>query len=91
MVGVVLNLDLSLTNSYIFLADVLNQPELPDGLPNRWGGVAASYGMDPDVVGPNNLFDDAYRDSVVDDLQSLPTLSLTFAAGAIVRPHLDPV
>lgn len=69
---------LSRTNSYIFLHDVLSQPELPAGLPTAWGGVAASYGMDPDVVGENNLFDNRYRDTVIDDLQTLPTLSLVF-------------
>ena len=34
--------------------------------------------MDPDVVGENNLFDDLYRNTIIDDLQSLPTLSLVF-------------
>ena len=69
---------LSATNSYIFLHDVLSQPEQPEGLPDAWGGMPASYGMDPDVVGENNLFDNKYRESVIDDLQTLPTLSLVF-------------
>ena len=66
------------THSYLFLADVIQQPEQPDGYPSRWANMPASYGMDPQVVGENNLFDDNYRNTIIDDLQSLPTLSLVF-------------
>ena len=66
------------THSYLFLEDVISQPALPSGYPTSWAGMAADYGMDPDVVGEDNLFDDRYRDTVLQDLQTLPTLSLVF-------------
>ncbi|MCA9212096.1 MAG: tandem-95 repeat protein [Planctomycetales bacterium] len=67
------------TNSYFFLADVIEQPFQREGYPDRWAGMPADYGMDPDVVGVDNLFNDIYRNSVIDDLMTLPTLSLSFA------------
>ncbi len=66
------------THTFLFLKDVIQQPEQPDGYPERWAGLPASYGMDPDVVGESNLFDDLYRKTIIEDLQSLPTLSLVF-------------
>ena len=45
--------------------------------------MPADYGMDPDVVGVENLFNDVYRNSVIEDLQALPTLSLSFAVDDI--------
>lgn len=66
------------TRSYLFLADVIRQPETRAGYPTSWAGMSADYGMDPDVAGENNLFEDRYRDTIIEDLQSLPTLSLAF-------------
>lgn len=67
------------TNSFLFLDDVIEQPFRPEGYPSEWAGMPADYGMDPDVVGTDNLFNDIYRNSVVEDLKALPTLSLSFA------------
>ncbi|HUT13679.1 MAG TPA: lamin tail domain-containing protein, partial [Thermoguttaceae bacterium] len=64
------------TQTYLFLADVIRQPNDPAGYPSTWDGRPADYEMDPDVVGPNNLFADRYRDTILDDLQSLPTMSV---------------
>ncbi len=66
------------TQSYLFLADVINQPDSRAGYPTEWARMTADYGMDPDVVGENNLFEDRYRNTIIDDLQSLPALSLVF-------------
>lgn len=62
------------THTFIFLEDVIRQspagrPE--DGWPASWGANIRDYGMDPDVV-DNAL----YRDTIVDDLRSIPTLSI---------------
>jgi len=57
------------TQTYIFLEDVIRQDGA--GLPNNWGHSGADYAVDPDVV-----FDPAYADSIIDDLKSIPTLSL---------------
>ncbi len=64
------------TQTYLYLDDVVNQPNDPAGYPSTWAGVPADYEMDPDVVGPNNLFNDVYRDTIVEDLKSLPSLSV---------------
>lgn len=69
-----------MTQTYIFLDDVLKQTG--EGLPTQWGyfddqGPArpararANYAMDPDVVNSAN-----YKNTIRDDLRSIPTLSL---------------
>jgi len=57
--------------TYIFLKDVIRQTR-PAEYPTRWGGgVAADYEMDPDVVN-----DPRYRNTIQDDLKSIPTVSI---------------
>ncbi len=71
------------TTTYIFAAHVIRQDGA--GLPTTWGRfpngsteaernspVPANYEMDPDVVN-----DPRYRDTIRDDLKSLPIVSLT--------------
>ncbi len=68
------------TQTYIFLDDVLKQDGA--GLPEQWGyfddqgpprpaRMKANYEVDPEVVN-----DPAYRDTIKDDLRSIPTLSV---------------
>lgn len=58
------------THTYIFLDDVIRQPEHPAGFPTSgWGHAGPDYEMDPIVVG-------AYSNTIKDDLKSIPTLSL---------------
>ncbi len=57
------------TQTYIFLDDVLTQDGA--GMPTNWGPAATNYQVDPDVVN-----DPRYRDTIKDDLRSIPTLSL---------------
>jgi hypothetical protein len=68
------------TQTYVFLDAVLNQDGA--GLPQQWGyfddigptrpaRMRANYQVDPDVVN-----DPLYRDTIKDDLRSIPTLSL---------------
>ena len=68
------------TQTYVFLADVLRQDGA--GLPSLWGyyddqgpprpaRAPANYAMDPEIVNHPT-----YRDTILDDLRSVPTLSL---------------
>ncbi|MDP6634354.1 MAG: lamin tail domain-containing protein, partial [Phycisphaerae bacterium] len=72
------------SHTYIFLDDVINQPDYPTGFPTSWGSHPSEYGMDPDVV--NNPL---YSGTIKDDLKSIPTMSLVmdiddiFGAGGI--------
>jgi hypothetical protein len=59
------------TQTYIFLEDVIRQPDSPAGFPSRWGSTQADYEMDPEVVD-----DPRYQDQIIQSLQSLPSLSL---------------
>ncbi len=59
------------TQTYVFLQDIINQPSNPAGFPASWGGEPADYQMDPDIV--NNPL---YSDTLIDDLLSIPTMSL---------------
>ncbi len=40
------------TRTYLFLDDVIHQPQEPEGFPTSWGSRRADYEMDPEVVGP---------------------------------------
>jgi len=76
------------TQTYIFLADVVRQDyqaTLDAGFPSSWGGTSPDYGMDSQVIGTfdedgNPLYGDSYggiyANTIIDDLQSLPTLSI---------------
>lgn len=59
------------TQSYIFLDDVLGQPDQPEGFPEKWGSRNPDYGMDPDVVGP--IYS---NEEVKAALRSVPSISL---------------
>ncbi|MFB3788980.1 MAG: lamin tail domain-containing protein [bacterium] len=61
----------SITQTYIFLSEVIQQKR-PAGYPTRWGGgVSADYDMDPDVVN-----DARYRNTIREDLKSIPSMSI---------------
>ncbi|MFO7656981.1 MAG: lamin tail domain-containing protein [Bacteroidales bacterium] len=60
------------TCSYIFLNDVIKQPVLPDGFPANWGHTGkGDYEMDPNIVDKS-----PYKSTIIDDMKSIPTLSL---------------
>jgi hypothetical protein len=76
----------SVTNTYLFAADIINQPATPAGYPSDWGThnnggspflAQADYEIDSDVVGPNDLFNGIYTPRFEEALTSLPTVSLT--------------
>ncbi len=67
------------TATYLFVADVAKQDRaatLDAGFPVNWNGTSADYGLDPDVIGPNDRFQGKYADSIADDLKAIPTLSI---------------
>jgi len=57
--------------TYLFLNDVIRQPDSPPGFPSRWGSTQADYEMDPEVVD-----DPRYQDQITQSLRSLPSMSL---------------
>ena len=67
------------TQTYLFTSDIVQQTRqstINAGFPASWGGRGSDYGLDPDVIGPDDLFNGVYAESIADDLKSLPTLSL---------------
>ena len=68
------------TQTYLFVDDIVTQTRqsiIAAGFPSSWGGRgSADYGLDPDVIGPNDRFGGVYAESIRDDLKSLPTLSI---------------
>ena len=59
--------------SYIFLDDVLNQPENPPGYPS-----GTDFGMDADVT-----TNPTYSGTIKDDLKSIPTLSMSMPISSL--------
>lgn len=60
------------THSYIFLSQVLQQPNNPPGHPAVWqANYPADYEMDPNIVNHP-----VYGPTLASDLRSIPTLSL---------------
>ncbi len=59
------------TQTYIFAEHVLQQSAQPAGFPDNWGHAGADYEMSPDIVN-----DPEYRDTIKEDLMTLPAISL---------------
>ncbi len=70
------------TQSYIFLNDVITQPNNPPNTTPLWAGRIADYEMDPDVVD-----DPGYADEIIPALQTFPTLSLTMDPDDFYGPN----
>ncbi len=67
------------TQSYFFMADVMQQTAasiLAAGFPSSWGNRPADYGLDPDVIGPNDLFGGIYAAQLEASLLAIPTISI---------------
>ncbi|MDP7287956.1 MAG: lamin tail domain-containing protein, partial [Phycisphaerae bacterium] len=58
----------SVTHTYIFLEDVLQQPAVPDGFPADWKGVAPNYNMNQSVVNSTP--------TIRDDMKAVPVVSI---------------
>ena len=59
------------TETYIFPDDVINQPADPAGFPTTWGSETADYAMNTQIT-----TDPTYENQLVQDLLSLPTMSI---------------
>jgi hypothetical protein len=63
---------LSVTHSYLFLNQVLQQPSNPPGYPMTWqASYPADYGMDAGVASSTN-----YGRTITNDLRAIPTMSI---------------
>ena len=78
------------TQTYIFTSDVIHQTyqsAINAGFPASWGSRPADYGLDPDVIGPNDLFGGAYVGLIEDSLKAIPSLSLTLDNADFFGPN----
>ena len=78
------------TQTYIFTSDVIHQTyqsAINSGLPASWGSRSADYGLDPDVIGPNDLFGGVYVGLIEDSLKAIPTMSLTLNNADFFGPN----
>lgn len=80
------------TNTFIFIQDVLQQPNDPTGYPSEWGpytaipGTAiADYEMDPEIVD-----DPRYAPYLKEALLSIPTMSLVTKKENLFSHSTDP-
>ena len=68
------------TQTYLMLNDVVTQSfqqTVDAGFPEMWSNHHhADYGMDPDVAGPNDLFEGRFANQMIDSLTAAPTLSI---------------
>jgi hypothetical protein len=67
------------THSYLFLTDITRQTQSNTeaaGFPNLWDTQPADYGLDPRVAGLNDSFGGKYRNSLSNDLQNIPSMSI---------------
>jgi hypothetical protein len=86
------------TNTYLFINDIVRQSvqtTLNSGFPSNWGGSAANYGMDRDVIGNfdaagnpigGDLYGGAYAATIKNDLLAIPTMSLVMEMDDMFGP-----
>lgn len=68
--------------TYLFLNQVLQQPNNPSGYPTNWqASYPADYEMDPNVVNHPN-----YGATLINDLRAIPTLSMVTDHDALWHP-----
>jgi hypothetical protein len=89
----------SVTQTYLFINEIVRQnyqAVINAGFPATWGGVAADYGLDPDVIGNFNaagnstggdLYGGIYAATIKNDLLAVPTLSLVMDMDDIFGPN----
>jgi hypothetical protein len=72
------------SHTYIFVDDVMQQDDaamVARGFPS-----SPANGMDTNVIGPDDLFGGVYAATIRDDLQALPTLSITMDIDDLFGP-----
>lgn len=87
------------TDTYLFVNDIVRQTAqatVAKGFPAAWGGTAADYGMDPDVIGTFDVngnplggdkFGGLYAATIKNDLKSLPTMSIVMDVSDMFGPN----
>ncbi len=73
------------THTYVFLDDVIRQSPTgapPSGWPASWSPNTRDYGMDPDIVNSP-----AYRDTIKQDLKTIPSFSLVMDLNDLFGPR----
>ena len=78
------------TQTYIMLSDVLTQDfqaTLAAGFPDAWGRTEPDYGMDPDVIGPNDQFDGEFANQIIDALKAAPSVSVVMDMDDLFGPE----
>ncbi len=73
------------TQSYVFLAAVIRQANVQPGYPRTWAGVPADFEMDPEIVDRPE-----YRDTIIDDLKSIATLSVVMDRSHFISLYNNP-
>ncbi len=74
------------TSTYIFVSDIADQSRqatLDAGFPSSWNGTSPDYGIDPDIIGPNDDYGGKYTNALADSLTSIPTLSISLSNEAL--------
>ncbi|MCA9197905.1 MAG: CotH kinase family protein, partial [Planctomycetales bacterium] len=69
-----------MTQTYLMLSDVIQQDvqaTVDAGFPETWGRYEPDYGVDPDVVGPNDQYNGEFAAQILDALKAAPTVSIT--------------
>lgn len=70
------------TQSYLFLNDVIRQPNNPPHTTTSWAGRIADYEMDPQIVDSPD-----YASEIIPALQEFPSLSLTINPDDFYGPN----
>ena len=80
-----------ITHTYLYIEDILQQPNNPEGYPSTWspwrfsgGNAPADYEMDPEVCNHPD-----YKDLMDDALLSIPTLSIVTNIGYLFSHEQD--
>ena len=75
----------SVSNTYLFAEDVLNQPNNPSGYPDKFSStLPADYEMDPEVCTESN------KPKLIEALKSIPTISIVTDISNLFSFSTDP-
>ena len=82
-----------ISNTYLFIKDIVQQPNNPDGYPSEWsplkfssGYAPADYEMDPEVCNSSE-----YKDLMDDALKAVPVLSIVTDSKYLFSRDIDEV
>ena len=78
------------THTYVFPADVIRQDfqaTLDAGFPDAWGRTEPDYGMDSDVIGPNDLYTGEFANQIIAALTAVPSISIVMDMDDLFGPE----